>query len=1229
MIQQAIHDLKNEVREFYANKLQQTHARMGELELNLKSLNNFYGLPVSVTQNASQIQNIEPATNILIPSPISIGTLKPIKGESKADMPAYFDFISSNGICVDIDESNTDEAYQWLQNIALKIIVSLRPDLVDIVIIDVEGGSRNFRTLCGYDRAKANIAVNRQELNAKLVQLDARFTKMQRENLIRYDNLETFNCKEGTMAKPYTFIFISNYPSEFSQESVTILKKIVTHGKEWGAFVFMTYDIRNKLEFGRGELISELLSKMARFQKSGDGYRLVQAREAETYNASYVVVPDSDRQGNGNEVIATLNQFGKKAGRESITQESYFNQILNREVPVWQEYAENDSRNIGIRVPIGKKNAVEDAEFVIGMEDKRNYHGIIGGKTGTGKTVLLNNIIINGALRYSPAELQFVLLDFKGVSFKNFKDLPHTRALFSGIKISEGLNIMRFVMAEYKRRNDIFDDLSKDDINSLTRQERIDKLFPRMLIVIDEFQEILKNNDEIGKEANKIIDEITRKGRAYGLHLLLSSQDLEGISLSETAQRQCNLRIALNIDERSCRKIFSTENTAASQLGERPKGTAVLNQTSTYPSHANETFRGFNLDNELLEKMVAFLANEYGKSDLPKTDRLLLSTEKKAALQAVTQEGYFNRILAGEVPIWQENREDTSRNIGIRVPIGINNESKNTDFIIGMEDKKNYHGIIGGKTGTGKTVLLNNIIINGALRYSPAELQFVLLDFKGVSFKNFKDLPHARAIFSGIEIAYGLNVMRFVMAEYKRRNEIFDDLLKDDINALTRQERLTHLFPRMLIIMDEFQEILKNTDEISKEASSIIDEITRKGRSYGLHLLLSSQDLEGISLSDTAQRQCNLRIALNIDEKSCRKIFSGENAAASGLGEKPKGTAILNQTSTYPVAANEEFRVFNLDPEQLEKMVAYLASEYPKSDLPKSDRFFLPNDKSSVVTGNAEMVDVLFGKAKIQRNPKIYLGEPTFIKTREGNKRDDSYVRFKSEENSNLLIAGKDINGACTLIGLTALQLIIQKRAGTKVYLLNNFGAGKSTIRERFRALENLDSAFKYFSNQQADEFFKMAQDEIDLRKTDESAQDVRSFFIVLNIDTSFRKDGRNVPDRTSRLSTLLKQGPPLGINTTVYSFLASSVNEADIDTSCFENKIVLKGEGSGIIGRNEKEPRKDRQAYLHAPTPVTSINPDLFNIYSRLDETKLQGVDTRLVQLLKEMISEFVTDDE
>jgi DNA segregation ATPase FtsK/SpoIIIE, S-DNA-T family len=207
------------------------------------------------------------------------------------------------------------------------------------------------------------------------------------------------------------------------------------------------------------------------------------------------------------------------------------------------------------------------------------------------------------------------------------------------------------------------------------------------------------------------------------------------------------------------------------------------------------------------------------------------------------------------------------------------------------------HWMVGGRSGSGKTAFLINILYGLSMRYGPDELALYLLDFKeGVSFADFTPsrrdpswLPQARAVGVESDREYGLAVLRELDAEMTRRAEAYKAA------GVTRFVDLragghAHL-PRVLCVIDEFQVLLAGTDRIATEAVGLLESVARKGRSYGIHLVLCSQTIRGVeslyAKRDSIFGQFPVRVAL----PGGGDVLEPTNYSAAAL---PLGTAVVN-----------------------------------------------------------------------------------------------------------------------------------------------------------------------------------------------------------------------------------------------------------------------------------------------------------------------------------------------
>lgn len=212
------------------------------------------------------------------------------------------------------------------------------------------------------------------------------------------------------------------------------------------------------------------------------------------------------------------------------------------------------------------------------------------------------------------------------------------------------------------------------------------------------------------------------------------------------------------------------------------------------------------------------------------------------------------------------------------------------------------HALVGGPSGSGKTNLLLAMIAAMATRYDPDELEFYLLDFKeGVSFAQFAPgrrdrtwLPHARLI--GVNIntdrEFGLALLQFLAEEMRRRAEAAKEhevTKLEELRAADPQGR----WPRIVAVVDEFQYLFTERDAVTRAATALLEDVARRGRSQGIHLVLASQDVSGIEAfwgRPAIFEQFVLRIAL----PRARRVLAELNDASLDL---PRWHAVLNHSS--------------------------------------------------------------------------------------------------------------------------------------------------------------------------------------------------------------------------------------------------------------------------------------------------------------------------------------------
>ncbi|MDN5859305.1 MAG: cell division protein FtsK [Pseudonocardia sp.] len=281
-------------------------------------------------------------------------------------------------------------------------------------------------------------------------------------------------------------------------------------------------------------------------------------------------------------------------------------------------------------------------------------------------------------------------------------------------------------------------------------------------------------------------------------------------------------------------------------------------------------------------------------------DPPLPAREVTAACQAISEEheAWRDRVSAFRDLLPQKDWGARSSRTGLRASVGF---AGVLPVDITLADGS-PHALIGGPSGSGKTNLLLTMIGSLAAHYPPKELVFYLLDFKeGVSFAQFapghKDrtwLPHARLV--GVNIntdrEFGLALLQFLADEMRRRSEIAKAHEVTKLAELRAADPEGE-WPRIVAVIDEFQFLFNERDAVTRAAIALLEDIARRGRSQGIHLVLASQDVSGIEAfwgRSAIFEQFVLRIAL----PRARKVLAELNEAAIDL---PRWHAVVNHES--------------------------------------------------------------------------------------------------------------------------------------------------------------------------------------------------------------------------------------------------------------------------------------------------------------------------------------------
>lgn len=198
---------------------------------------------------------------------------------------------------------------------------------------------------------------------------------------------------------------------------------------------------------------------------------------------------------------------------------------------------------------------------------------------------------------------------------------------------------------------------------------------------------------------------------------------------------------------------------------------------------------------------------------------------------------------------------DSDPTRSLAAPIGVGTDGEL--FMLDLHEKRQGpHGLVAGMTGSGKSEFIITYILSMAVNFSPDEVAFLLIDYKGGGLADAFDkknsdgstlhLPHLVGTITNLDGAAVSRSMISIESELERRQRIFKEAKVRcnegtmdiyDYQQLYRAHRVEEPLPHLFIISDEFAELKSQQPEFMDKLIST----ARIGRSLGVHLILATQ----------------------------------------------------------------------------------------------------------------------------------------------------------------------------------------------------------------------------------------------------------------------------------------------------------------------------------------------------------------------------------------------------
>jgi DNA segregation ATPase FtsK/SpoIIIE, S-DNA-T family len=782
--------------------------------------------------------------------------------------PALRPFPANANLLIETPAEGRTAALEVLQASMFRLLTSLPPAHVRFTIVDPIGIGRNFGAfmhLADYDGAlvTGQVWTDPRQIEERLSELAAHMETVTQKYLRNeYATIEEYNAVAEEVAEPYRVLVVADFPAKFDEKSAARLASICAGGVHCGVLALVAADVSKPMPPGFS--LAEIRPSCAHLGWQGTEGRLVWD---DPEFGHYPLVLDPPPPGDfATRQIQKVGAAAKDAKRVEVP----FEFITPPAAAYWTQ----DSRS-GVDVPLGKAGATKRQHFVLGHGTSQ--HVLIAGRTGSGKSTLMHALITNLALNYSPDEIDLYLIDFKkGVEFKVYatQELPHASVVAIESEREFGISVLERLDGELRLRADKFRDAGVQDLTGYRNAPGTPPL-PRILLIVDEFQEFFVEEDKLAQEAALWLDRLVRQGRAFGVHVILGSQSLGGaFTLARSTLGQMAVRIALQCSETDAHLILS-ENNIAPRMLSRP-GEAIYNDANGAPE-GNNFFQVVWLSDERRE---AYLKELHGRAQhqKPVLARTPIVFEGDAPAD-LGRNALLRKVL--EAPTWPESPRSAQAWVGDAISI------KDPTFALFRRQGGNHLLVVGQNDEAALGVMASSLI-SLAAQFPKASSEtvrqgarFYLLD--GTP----EDSPHAGAL-ARIAAAIPHEAM---IGGWREVPEILAVVAGE---VTRRQEAKTDGPEIFLFIHDlpRFRDLRRREDDFSfsrkddEDASPAdhIDLILREGSILGVHLVTWCDSVNNLNRCFTHQvlREFEMRVLFQMSPTDSGHMLDAPHASKLG-----------------------------------------------------------------------------------------------------------------------------------------------------------------------------------------------------------------------------------------------------------------------------------------------------------------------------------------------------------
>jgi S-DNA-T family DNA segregation ATPase FtsK/SpoIIIE len=297
--------------------------------------------------------------------------------------------------------------------------------------------------------------------------------------------------------------------------------------------------------------------------------------------------------------------------------------------------------------------------------------------------------------------------------------------------------------------------------------------------------------------------------------------------------------------------------------------------------------RTYYFEPSMSSNLSKILAREEDLALALAVDSIMVSRELGAITIAVPRKD--RQIVKYDQCLYNAFSSDAVRSMALPVLLGVDPRGNSID----MDLADQPHLLIAGTTGSGKSVFTSQLICSLAVRHSPKELEFILVDTKQMDLVLFERLAHVKGVVRDIHI---LRVMlEELIAEVRLRTSTMSGVARNikEWNERQRVRGNSELMKYVVLIIDEFADVIGSDREWlatlpKKERPNAIEDLLQRlaqiSRAAGIHIVLATQRPSVKTLTGDAKANFPSRIAFKLPSQQDSRVILDENGAEKLLG---------------------------------------------------------------------------------------------------------------------------------------------------------------------------------------------------------------------------------------------------------------------------------------------------------------------------------------------------------